>query len=556
MKYRCIPCDHVFESTDDAARPRCPRCMGIHDLEPVDRKPPPASDKGRQGAAKRSLAVPVIVVLVLGGLVAAYFLYGGKDGAGDPISADTLTDKLIGLGVPAADVVIPFQVTDATGAFAKEASGGEDDAEGLAAMIAHIGKMRQAGKWAPYDQREARGAEPMTADALLEELGKERAEPLRTTSYEMAVLLLAAARSLGIDAHMAQIHSFNGEKKPADPGGKMGRFGVTLGKGDAATRPPLFDPYALRHGDGAKGDFQILPDEEAVAVFYGHRALSLLMKHKTSAAHEANDIAVKLAPGGAMHRVCRGLIFAASGAPTESLAEFEKAVKRRGDPVNRVNLADVLVLTDPTGRKAEAELQAALAEMPDFVRARAGLAAIFAARGEFDEAEAELGAADRLEPDSPEVAMSWAGYYARRHMGEEAIAKAQQAVRLSSESMSSLLGLAGVYRATARFDDMRATLDKVLAMEEASSMTQEIKAMFGYEPEDGEIDAEAGGEIALGEGDAGPSGMKLELETTKKKGLTPSLKLGGAGLGGQVVLVHGFDVMQLTLREGFDNPFG
>ena len=32
MKYRCIACNHDFD-VKAGAKPRCPRCLGIHDLE-------------------------------------------------------------------------------------------------------------------------------------------------------------------------------------------------------------------------------------------------------------------------------------------------------------------------------------------------------------------------------------------------------------------------------------------------------------------------------------------------------------------------------------------
>ena len=72
---------------------------------------------------------------------------------------------------------------------------------------------------------------------------------------------------------------------------------------------------------------------------------------------------------------------------------------------------------------------------------------------------------------------------------------------------------------------MRTTLDKVLAMTESTSMSSQIKQMFGYEPE-GSLDDDDE-EVAYEEVDAGLGDMELQLDSNK------------SGFGSQIKLQDG-----------------
>lgn len=537
MKYRCVSCDHVFEH-EGADKPRCPRCLGIHEIEPVAAREPkaPAPEKRRR---YRWLIAAIIVALGVGAYLTYPYISGMGDGDGaQPLEGDLLRAAMVRAGVPEADVVLPFEITARIRAFAERAVDGRDDAEALEALVSALADLKKQGRWSQHQQRTPRIEDPMTADALLAALEGAQEKPYQATSYELACLLLAAARAVEVDAHLAQIFSFEGRKAPADQAGKLGRYGVTLGRGTPKEPPPLFDPFELRTGKAARADLLVLGDEAAVGPFYAHESLARLTARKTSEALVLNDLAIKLDPGCALFRSGRGLIFLASGAGEEAIAEFEKAIKRRDDPVSRVNLAEVLLAVQPMGDRAKSELEAALSKMPDYVRARVFLSGVYLMRGELEAAESELGTAERLAPDSPEVAFGWAGYYAAKHDGDQAIAKGQQAVRLGGEDLESLVRLAQIYAATARFDEMRATLDRALALSDSKEVAAVIEEMFGYSREDASDD-DGAADAGAGGGGGGLAG-ELELNMDKKAG--PSLLgsdglklgpgLGGGGLGG------------------------
>jgi hypothetical protein len=140
---------------------------------------------------------------------------------------------------------------------------------------------------------------------------------------------------------------------------------------------------------------------------------------------------------------------------------------------------------------------------------------------ELDKAEQELAIAERLEPSSPVIAMYWSQFFLSQAKYEEAISKALDAVRLSGESVASLIGLAQIYQATARFNDMRATLDRVYKLVDSPGIARELKTVFQYDPE-GSVEEEMAGygedgdekeELGPKAGDDGPylGGQRLKL---------------------------------------------
>jgi tetratricopeptide (TPR) repeat protein len=542
MKYRCIPCDSEFEA-EEGAKLRCPKCLGIHDLERVSDK------KNINQNDKKQWIAPLVILAVLAVLIIIYFsLQKEKTLEIKPEAEVKNLSEILGeSGAPKSEIKSPFAASGKIGEFASKAIGGKSGIQAMQALFEAIADLRSQGVWKPCPQREPRPEEPLDATSMFERLGQKGLDPYEALSYELACLLLASARSQNLDAKMVEIYSFKGEKKPADPGGKLGRFGVVLAETEKEKPNSLFDPYSERSMENAEADFKVLTDVEAAAPYFGLRSLALLVNHDNSAALKQNEIAIKLAPENPYFRVGRGLIFASSAAPGEALAEFEKAAKQRQDAVFKTNLAEILLLVDPTGKRAEAEIHAALTSMPDFARAHALLAMIYLVQRQTEQAEQELALAERLDPDSPVTAMFWAQLLASQTKPEEAIAKAKEAVRLSEDSVSSLLGLAGIYRATARFDEMRATLDKVLGREDSAGMRQQIKDLFGYESgknESGDEPAAEGAEpdaLRLRLGREGPSfGGDLDLGRGLDDGLKLDRGLGGGlgenkkpGLGGE-----------------------
>lgn len=528
MKYKCIPCDHEFE-VKKGAKPRCPRCLKIHDVELISEGKSTGSER-----PKRSKMIPFIVLAVAAAVfVTFYFVKKNKEVDGDneesrKAPVEDVKSLLISLGVPREEAFDPCGVTPAVAAFAKKHADGKTGSDAVEPLYQAILKLKSEGRWVPHNQREPKDVRPFSAAKLVERLeSKESAGPYKALSYEVACLLFAAAKSQEADPQMVEIISFNGEKAPADPEGKLGRYGVTVGKSKDA---PLFDPYGGRAKDAAKAAVAPLGQTETMAPYFGIGALSLLVRQQMSESLKLNDIAIKLDPKSPSFRAGRGFVFAATGVPEESVVEFEKALKQRPDAVQRVNLAELLMAMNPLDKRPETEVLQALKEMPNFARAHLIKAMFHMMREETDAAETELTLAEKLDPKSPSVAMYWARYYGAKADSEAAIAKAKEAVRLSEESVASLIGLAGIYRELARFGEMRETLDKVYAELDTPEMAAQIKQIFGYEP------GSKGEEVAEEEKDDKP----VDLDALDDATPDFELKLGeGLGKGSPPTLGGG-----------------
>ncbi len=553
MKYKCIPCNHEFDAPENT-KPRCPRCLKIHDVEPV------VSKVEKAGPGKKKNLVPIFVLLAAAGIGTAYYFSKNADKKADTGAVKDAGSLFDQLNIPKDEAVDPCAVTPKIEAFAKEASGGKGGADGIYNIYQTVLKMKADGKWRPYPQREPREGRPLTADKFLAELENAKENQVQALSYELSCLLLASAKAEKIDASMAEILSFDNEKSPADPEGKFGRFGVVAGVGEDAAKAPLFDLWGGRAKDGAKAKVNILSDRAAMAPYFGIGALSYLVRQDMSKALALNDIAVKLDPNNPYFRAGRGFIFAATGVATEALVEFEKALKSRADAVQRVNLAEILLLVNPMDKRAENEVQSALSEMPDFARAHAVMGVIHLMRGEKDQAETELGIAERLDPKSPSIEMYWARFYAATMHSEEAVAKAKQAVALSNRSVSSLLGLAGVYREITEFSEMRKVLDEVYAKIATPEMAEQIKGIFGYDPAPDTAVSQASGTAEKDtdkDTDAKPT-SDFELKLGNGLGSTSGPSLGGGnltldgaqpgGLGGKKGPSLGDDKLKLDMN--------
>ena len=525
MKYKCIPCNHEFE-VKEGAKPRCPRCLKIHDVEPLE---------GGEATAKTGssrLLVPAVALIVAGIVGAVYVTMKKNDGETPKATAVDAENVLEKAGIPAAERVKPCAAGDAVTALAKRIADGKDGEAGLDALYNGISAFKEQNLWTPHPQREPRKEKPLTAEQFAKRLSKSSdADPWQATSYELACLLLASARALDIDAKMVEVLQFKGEKRPADGPGKFGRYAVALNadpeKSDAVS---VYDIYGSRAKSGATAKVVVLDENGAMAPYFGISALSLLVKQEMSEALQQSDLAIKLDDKNPYFRATRGFIFAATGVPSESLVEFEKALKSRTDPVQRVNLAEILLLINPMDKRAETEVQAALKEAPDFARAHALKAMIHLVRQEKDQAATELTLAERLDPKSPTIAMYWARYYSITMDSEQAVAKAKQAVALSGNSTSMLLGLAGIYREVAHFDDMRSTLDQIYAQMETPQMAEQIKQVFGYDPAP-EPETAADDDNAKAK-DAPSSGSDYQLKLGEGFGGNKAPALGGGGLSG------------------------
>jgi tetratricopeptide (TPR) repeat protein len=527
MKYRCIPCDHEFE-LEGNAKPRCPRCMTIHDLEPVAAS---ASKPPARGKHKYLGAVALLGVLALG-LLAMLLTRGESEEQArsmGPGSSGGIESRLAELSADLERVVDPCAPDDAVRKWVEPLSPGKG-VQAVEQLHAALLKAKEQSRWRPHPQREPRLEPPLTAGELASRLFLEPPQsPYEALSYELSCLLLAAGRAAHGSVRLVEVLEFEGTEAPADPEGRLGRYAVEVGEGSEAF---LLDPYSGRSKASAKGRFVALDRVQEAAPYYGIGALSKLVARQTPEALKLNDAAIALDGRSGWLRMGRGLIIAATGAIEEAMNELERAVKTQEEPPLLVGLAEVQLLVDASGRSARASLVAALAKNPKYARAKALLGMTHLLSGEEDMAKTDLEEAERLDPDSASIKLLVARYLMVKSDIEGAIAKGKEAVRISGSTPAALLGLAGIYGGAARFDEMRATLDELLAKVDSPAMAEEITRMFGYEPKrlaDAETDPEQ--ENYQADAGAGDGALQLKLDPMGGGGRASRYGFGDAGGG-------------------------
>ncbi len=359
---------------------------------------------------------------------------------------------------------------------------------------------------------------------------------------EIAALAVAALRSEGVEAMLAEVWAFEGDRSPPDPAGHFGYFVVAvypaaLGEGE----PSFFDPYGGHATPPSAGSYRVLTDPQVSAAALGIDALlALVHENDATLAMERVGRALALDPRSPSLHGVRGAVVLASGALEQGLEELEAAAQLRPDAPRRNNLAGVYIAQQDLER-ASREVAAALEIHPDFAAARVWLAAIHLAEGETALARAELVEAERLDPDLMSIARIWAQYHMMRREPEQAIARIARALQEYPRDMQLRLLAAQIYRAAGDYDEMRRHARLAVELAPAGTRTaleEQILSILGptalEAPDDDFYDGGAGALVELPE--LGSEGLSLSGGGSLSGQLEPpdptvagGLQLGGAG---------------------------
>lgn len=577
MKYLCVHCDKIFEHDEEAGKkPRCPKCMRVNGLEVL-----PAPKK-RSSSAERP---PWLGWVTAGGLLVAagvgYAFWAHR--AADTVSGDVpllpldraATDGYLrARGIDARELNQLLLPSDAIDRWADEVSGDvRGTMEKAGAIRDAIRARAEAGAFERWSFGVPRDTPMALPEQVLEMLAEEGARH-HLYPLELAALMVSALRAEGVEAMVADVVRYPGDRAPPDPSGQLGYYVVAVYPGSAGEgEPRYFDPYGGR--EGQPEDARVLTDLEAIGAALSTRGLYLLSREsQPERAIEASNQAVRLDGRSPSNRAVRGAILIAAGRTEEGLDELDSAKQLRPDAPRR-NLLAGIHLAQQDLDAASREVTAALEDAPEFAPGHATLAAIHLARGEADLARSELEQAQRIDPQLHQLPQLWAMYYATTGDLPRAVERAQHAVEANPDIQTRLLA-ARIYRQAARYDLMRrearAVLDRTPSRREAE-MRELIRRMLGptaLEPidEDVALEEEEEEDQALGRwetdslrldspllgGDAtssGPSGGRPSLLGDDEE-LGGGLRLGGGGggygLGGGDLQLGGGDY-QLDLAE-------
>lgn len=542
MRYRCTSCKEIFE-VPEGDRPRCPKCLRIHDVVPLERPSPKIS------RYRGPIAFFSIIAVGIGAYV-AWVVYEGREQpeasggeeaervAVGPMEPDELRRVMSQRHLEKAEQVLPFEGSPAVEDFARKAAHGQAGSHEKAQALLKAIQNLLDEHHEVYASISPRTLEPQTPAETLRRLqASERFEPY---PYEVAALMVTACRAVGVPAVLAEVYQYESTARPTDASGTQGHYVAAVPRGDGRTyqRPTLYDPATGRSGQSADGQNDVLTDLEAASA-----RLSLQGLHLASAASDLQraerlcTLAVRLRPGSATALAARGTVRLLSGSSQLSanaaLEDYEQALRQRPDAQRKILVARVLLALGQ-GQRAEELVRSALSDSPEFGAAHGLLGLILAAQESFEEARAELTQAERLEPRDPQLQLLWVQYYVAQRETQAAIEAARAVIERIPDDPQPRLLLAQVLYQDAQYEAAEAQLREVVRRNPDNTQLRELlEEMFEFDAdeagqEEAEADAGAEDDAAVAEvevdggGDAGDEGLRLQMG----KGLG-KIRLGG-----------------------------
>lgn len=490
MRYLCVQCDEEFDSDDD--KPRCPKCMRVHGIHPLDddgKAADPGEDAAAEGgeageaatgsdapakgdkAAKADKAdkpghkadkppeepegisggtVAAVAVLVV--IAIAAIVISGQDD--DEVAGTAVGVEGGGAVSPtlASDAMAKLVASDAAiDAFAAQAADGKAGDARAVAIVEALRAKASGGAYVPWSLAEPRPTAPMTAAEAFAVIAKgdTRAElyPL-----EVAAVALAAVRSVGVQGKLVEVLSFEGERSPPDPSGRFGYYGVLVGEGESEK---LLDPYGGRETTVKPADRMVLSDAQVIAAGQSLRSTYLAQPTgDTAAALRDAEAALSLLPKSPTVRTAHAFALLSSGAGQVGVRELQAAQQQRDDAPRNLNLGFALMAGGQFTSAAK-HIARALEIAPDYALGHLNLARLHLAQGDRPLARASLERAEQLDPKMPLISLAWAGYHLTGGELQEALARAESAVEARPDSAEARITLAQVFRSIGRYDDMR-----------------------------------------------------------------------------------------------------
>jgi hypothetical protein len=541
MKYRCTSCDEVFE-VPEGDRARCPKCLRIHDVEPVV--------SGRSKVRRHQ--GPIVFFGIIAAGVTAYLLWYFTEGEEEPqeepvaevgpLTEQELRAQLVARHLKQSEVVIPFAESDEITAFARKAAHGKAAPGEKAQALLDAVRARITDNHEHYVSISPRRSPPHTPSETLRAI--ESDDGFEPYPYEVAALMVAACRSIGVPAVMAEVFQYSGTKRPTDASGVNGYFVAALPRGGSYRRPVLYDPASGRFDDSADGEAQVLTDVEAVSAVLTLRALyESAHRGNGPLAERLSSLAVKLRPGSATALAAHGTVRLMAGggelSARSALEEYEQALRIRPDPQRRVLVARILIALQQVDR-AEELVRSALADAPEFAAAHAILGLIHLANERTEEAQADLTTAEQLEPRDPQLALLWVQYHLAQRDIPAALDAARAVVDRVPDDPQPRLMLAQALYQDARYEQAEAQFRELLRRNPDNSQLRDLlREAFEYDPSDSELAGDVGPEEHASADDGEPDAG------------TESADGGDAGTDFQLQMGRGLGKVRLGGPSGF-----
>lgn len=476
-RYLCVQCDERFESGDK--RPRCPKCMRTSGLQEISAE----QGRGTSVALPAKLGVAGLVALLgLGGGYLALTSGAEKEPSPPaPVEADDLQSELAAAGASAEELSDFFEADEAIVAFAT-ALGPVNDPVAAAARLKKALRHGDAGTFQPLALVEPRTEPPMNAAEAFAAFARDGDEPAKLYPLEVAAMAVAAMRSRGVDALVAEVAQLDNGGRPLDPSGCMGYFLLAVPAPEKPGEYRYIDVYGGRNLPHHPSGASVLSDAQAVAHALGVTALTrIAAQREPERALREVEAGLALAPSSPVLRTVRAVALAANGGVAQGEEAVRAALQLRPDAPRYNQLATYLLQTgDAAG--AEKAVQKALEESPNFASAYVSLASVHLLRGQTAEALQALEQASALSPDLPGLDMAYVQYFAANGQLDVAIDRAEKAVARRVQEPQFYLTLGRLYLAVGRTADMQSCARKVIELspvERQAKMEKVVAAVLG-----------------------------------------------------------------------------
>lgn len=542
LRFLCVHCGHRGRA--DSEPSRCPKCMRKGGIEML------ADDE----SARPTWVAPLVLIAAVAAVAIGYTMWDQSTPDAvqgevplEPLSVSTLRGYLRERDADGEHAHL-FEVNDAVEELAGHMTTGGSAFAKAESLVEHVQARAGERAFVPWAMDTPRDTDVQNAGWAAERLAET--DEAQLYPLEVAAAVVAALRDEDVDAMVAEIWKFPGDRVPPDPSGFLGYFGVAVWEGDVGEGDPrVFDPYGGHETEPDEDSYRVLNDAQAAAAAMGTSAAFQLV-HENDAVRglDRSRRALRVDGRAPYLRTIQGKILVAGAGVQQGIEELQSAAQIRGDGPRRNNLAGVFVVMNDVDQAAR-EAAAAIEEFPDFAGAHATLAAIHLAQGENDLAHQELMTAERLESRLLMLPMLWANYFYQAGDQDQAFRKAREAVERNPNNWETRFQAARLFRMVGRYEEMRRQAHAILELVQADQtevVRQRILELLGptalepvdedllaeYDDEDVELDDFGGdGDLTLesdllgaGDDEGGPSLLDEDLGG--------GLDLGGGAAGG------------------------
>lgn len=456
--------------------------------------------QNNSGKSWRLILWGIVVALLSAGALAAWKLRDPSDHPPGqvpmlPIRVEALRKDLqVLVNLDPGGLVQLLEPDESVRAWAQRVTAGKTSAaERAQSVVAALAERREQRAFVEWSRVEPRIGPPLSAAQTLRAVEANGAER-QLYPLELAALSVAALRAVELPAMIAEVYAYPNERRPLDPSGRFGYFGVFLASESGEGR--VYDAYGGRAESPAAADYAVLNDAQAVGAALALRAMHTLRNDlDVDSADRDSAAALVLLPKSPYAHGTRAAVMLTVGHPAQKGGEAGRealleAQKLRDGPAQRNNLAlNALTRQDAVG--AMQALGEVLNTVPEYAPARVTRATALLISGDFVSTRKELDVAEQHDPSFALIPQLRAQLLAAEGKPEEALVEAKRAHALIPQDAGALFVLARIEHRLGLKVDARKHARQLLERTPAAAREErkeQLQAMLGSDAFDNSPD--------------------------------------------------------------------